>query len=239
MSQKIFVFDAVGTVLHPIPDVATVYYEHGASFGSQLTREQIKVRFKTSRQALFFAQQEEVALKYPAGELVSNETRERELWYQLVKSVFADVPIEDLFDSLWNHFAEPSNWAVFKDVESCWNRLKSQGYQIAIASNFDARLNLVVQGHSVLKLADWCFCSADLGFRKPDKEFYAQVQTEIVGGASAKSSTHEWTMIGDDLQHDVLAPAAFGWNSIWLNRKNIPTKLDVHQLSSLDQLAQP
>lgn len=235
-SQQVFLFDAVGTILEPTPDVSTVYFQHGRSFGSRLTFEEVKQRFKTARQTLFLSEnaEHETSSEFPDGVLVSNDDREREMWYQLVKAVFTDVPpIEDLFAALWEHFATPDNWKVFDDVSACWSALRAKNSTIAIASNFDSRLHAVVASCPPLESADWCFCSAEVGFRKPDQAFYRTIKTTI---ESELNKPLNVTFVGDDLEHDAKAPAAFGWQSIWLNRDGRKANTAAKQISSLDEL---
>src|SRR5436190_11062858 len=68
----IIVFDAVGTILHPSPDVAQAYLDVGGRHSSCLDARTVQMRFKTA-----FARQE--ALDAQAGN-ITNETRERQRW---------------------------------------------------------------------------------------------------------------------------------------------------------------
>ena len=50
--QAVF-FDAVGTILHPVPSVSEAYWQVGKEFGSDLSLDEVKAKIKTA-----FANQE-------------------------------------------------------------------------------------------------------------------------------------------------------------------------------------
>ena len=51
--NRTFVFDAVGTLLRPIPDVITAYQQAGLRHGSSLDRQEVAARFKIARRRYF------------------------------------------------------------------------------------------------------------------------------------------------------------------------------------------
>src|SRR5262245_60532303 len=75
-------FDAVGTLLHPVPAAADVYYHAGQRHGSQLSLEEIRRRFATA----FRAQEKRDAV---AGHRTSEE-REVQRWQDIVAAVLDD-----------------------------------------------------------------------------------------------------------------------------------------------------
>jgi len=225
MSRTI-VFDAVGTILKPQPDVVTAYHLAGSRFGSKLTPEQVKARFKLARQKFFNCNN--LAANTPAGSLPSSDAIEFELWKKLVYSVFDDVTDPGLFEELWAHFASPANWALYDDVAECLSRLSHRGDNMIVASNFDSRLDEIVASFPELSAFSIVHCSAEVGFRKPDPEFYRVVAEQI-------PNDHEVIMIGDDLQNDCEAPELFGWKGIHLDRRLKPSTetLAVNSLTEL------
>ncbi len=209
----LILFDAVGTLIDPEPDVITAYHQIGRQFGSQLSPEQIAERFKIGR-IRFFGHKDSGYSINGVG-LKSSDSIERGLWLKLVEFVLADVhPVAPAFELLWDHFASPENWKVFSDVEACWEALRKLNATIGIASNFDSRLRPIAQALKPLPEADFLFCSAEIGFRKPDPEFYSNVQRRAAAGRQTKI----W-MVGDSREHDVEGPQNAGWNSTWLNRR--------------------
>ena len=194
-------FDAVGTLIHPVPDVHEVYAAAGRRFGSRHDAASIQTRF---RQA--FAKHDVHGR--------TNEQHERARWRHIVTEVFDDVPAaaESLFTELWDHFADPGHWTLYEDVLPIWNLLRERNMVICIASNFDARLESICRGVRPLDEADHVFCSSAVGFTKPHREFFAHVVREL------GLETNQLLMVGDSLENDVEAAHAAGWQAIWIQR---------------------
>ena len=207
--QHFFVLDAFGTLIKPKSGVIEVYHRMGRMAGSQLSHAQVLERFKTGRRK-FFAPVSDTDL------LQSSDSVEKTLWRQLVKHVFHDARRQDdLFDKLWHHFSLPSNWMLFEDVADFVTRLNRECRPFAIASNFDSRLDSIVEASPELSSAVEVYCSARVGFRKPSAEFYRAVGADL----AEKFDTDRILMIGDDLENDVNAPRQFGWDAVHLDRK--------------------
>lgn len=223
----IVLFDAVGTVIKPEPDVNEVYYRLGIKYGSRLSRSAIGRRITESRRRIFnlgeSAEARYAALSNPfqvPDELNSDDEIEREMWRQLVGDVFRDLESPDeLFDELWDHFERPEHWRVYADVEACWEELQRHGIEIGLASNFDSRLTSIAAMIGPLSSASFVFCSAQIGFRKPSPLFYQQVESAIRCVGDDPNRQLAILMVGDDFENDFVAPRLAGWNSVWLNRE--------------------
>ncbi len=204
---RLVVFDAVGTLMTPTPAVADVYRQIGHKYGCDRSREDISARFRQ-----VFRDTEAGSPDDP-NRWGTSEARERERWRTIVDHVLGDTRDPDAcFEELWNHFAAPASWTCFADVEPCLIALRQLEIQVAIASNFDARLHTVCQAHPVLQQIPLRVVSSEAGSRKPAAEFYATV--EQLGGYAAANIL----MIGDDEIADVAAPRSCGWSALHLNR---------------------
>ena len=236
--SKVVLFDAVGTILKTSPGVIEVYHSHGLRHGSVLSIAEIKARFKVSRRRLFDL--DASAQHQTAGQLVSSDSIERALWFELIAEVFDDVSDpERLFDELWQFFASADNWELFADTAATFGSLKSAGYLIGIASNFDSRLNGIVSAFPELQCADFVFCSAGIGFRKPDPAFYRAVETKIQQQLGHELNKPIW-MTGDCIENDFWGPRRHGWNAVWLNRTGSDYEKvhpEVEAIESLNALA--
>jgi len=212
-SQTVVLFDAVGTVIKPVPGVVETYERLGRAHASRLTTEEIKRRIKLGREKYF-----QVGTAIPVCEKIdfrSDDQIERRLWKRLVLDVFDDVQTsEKLFDELWDHFDKSENWQLYDDVVPCWTSFRNQGCLIGLASNFDSRLLSICKQIPPLDSADFVFHSAGVGFRKPSPNFYRTVEDTI----NRKIGPAKILMIGDDLTNDCLAPNQHEWSSTWLNR---------------------
>lgn len=213
---RIIVFDAVGTVITTRESVYETYFRFGNQAGSAKTIEEIRSSFSSLRTRYFNEGKSVESVEH--GQLVSSDDIEKHLWFLLVKATFDDVAQpRPMFESLWNYFADPDSWTVYPDTLQCWSRLKASGHQIVIGSNFDGRLQPVMEALSGYDLVDHVFFSAEIGVRKPDPSFYEQVQSRLhADDDSLKPS--DFLMIGDSLENDCLAPLRWGWQAIWLDR---------------------
>ena len=229
----IMLFDAVGTLIRPQPDVNFVYLETARQFGSRLNLQEISDRFQIARRRYFEPTGPVISLL--PGSLISSNQLEYENWKRLVQDVLCDVgPIDAAFEKLWDHFGAPQNWQVYPDVEPCWRRLTDIGLQIGIASNFDQRLEAIVAELAPLSNCQHLFYSSDLGFRKPDPGFYQTIENTFETSGSA--STTGFVMIGDQLENDYHAPQRAGWRSYWLNRTDHPQPEGVRTIRSLPEI---
>jgi putative hydrolase of the HAD superfamily len=205
------VFDAVGTLIFPTPSVAEAYQAIAARHGSRITTDQAKDRFRTA-----FRQSE--TDQFPGGptvaaSLVTNDQIEVARWQWIVRQVIPDADDMDAcFRELWDHFARPSSWLCFPDVAETLEALRSNGVELAIASNFDSRLHSICVGDPALKQITRRYVSSETGFRKPAAEFYRHLISDL--GCSAE----EILMVGDDQDHDVAGPRAAGMKAVYLDR---------------------
>jgi putative hydrolase of the HAD superfamily len=222
-------FDAVDTLIEPAPAVAAVYHRVGGRHGSRLSLEQVAARF---RQA--FPRLEADAILScgcaSAGDAWHTcEARERLRWQTIVESVLDDVVSrEACFAELFAHFSRPSSWRCFPDVEPALSRLRAAGFRLAISSNFDGRLNAVMNGLPPLSPIELRVISSEIGHRKPGGRFF---QSLLV---SADCLPTELVFVGDNPQTDIAAAAAAGIPGLQIDRQ--ATAGQNRGLRSLDEL---
>src|SRR5260370_14413937 len=158
-------FDAVGTLIHPDPAAAEVYWKIGRCHGSQYDLDQIVRRFRTA------FQKEEDADR--ASGLRTSEDRERRRWQHIVADVLDDVHDPDAcFAELYQHFSKPSGWRLDPAAPAIVEELNRRGYVVGMASNYDRRLRSVVAGLPLGRLRHLVI-SSEVGWRKPAPEFFA------------------------------------------------------------------
>ena len=206
MTQPLWiVFDAVGTLIEPVPSVAEAYWQIGNTFGSQYTVQEVRERF---------GKQFEQSLSNSEGEKhLSNEQIELARWKQIVEHVLDDViEMEACFAEVHSHFSKPEAWQVFADVAPLLQQLKLAGYSLAIGSNFDHRLHDVCAGHRELTPIDVAFASAELGYRKPSLNFY----NELANRLNVRPA--QMLMIGDHEKNDVLSARQAGLSALQIDR---------------------
>lgn len=226
---KWIVFDAVGTLITPVPSVAEAYSAVGHRYEVELPVETVRQRF---RQA--FRESESLGgdLDRPGR---TSEADEITRWQWIVRQVLPDArDPEACFRALWDHFAEPRHWQCYDDVAPTLAELTRRGIGAAIASNFDQRLQGVCAGLPELASLSRLFVSSSLGVRKPNPDFYHAVR------ANLNVAANDLLMIGDDPECDVTGPRQCGWQARSLQRdisSNRESWSSLHELPQwLDQL---
>jgi len=210
------VFDAVGTILFADPPVHMAYHRIGVKHGSKITPEEAHRRFRTALHQRL------------RDSLATSEAAEREFWKGVVGEVLPDVTDrEACFTALFDHFARPSSWGCYMDVEDTIEELRRRGVSIGVASNFDARLHSICDGHSALAGISVRVISSEIGWKKPSREFFQAMMTRC--GVSPE----QILMIGDDRENDVEAARAAGLRAIHLDRSG---RGEDDAISTLDEL---
>lgn len=212
-------FDAVGTVMYPEPSVSEAYRRAlEAHCGVRVDAEQVR---QTVAEAL--------RAKSTGDNLRTDEDSERRFWADLIREFCADSSgFQACFDTLYRHFADPANWRCFSDVAEIIQRLESQRVSIAIASNFDLRLNSVCDGIPELARLSNRVISSVVGWRKPAPPFFEAVSHQL------NVLPEQVLFVGDDLINDVNGARRAGMQTAWIHRKPFTgADPDVHQFRTL------
>lgn len=213
MSSKIraVAFDAVGTLIEPVPSVAEAYRQAALNVGLDLPSAVIRERFVK----VFTADD-------TTQEHSTNELNEVHRWRKIVTACLPELDqasADQAFDQLWVHFAEPSSWRLFPDVVEVFDWLGQRSVKVCVASNFDARLRQVWGGlDGVSNRLDHLVISSEVGYRKPGKGFYEAVTRYL------EEPPESVLFIGDDWINDVEVPAKFGFKTILLDRRSRSNK---------------
>lgn len=205
------VFDAVGTLIFPSKPVADVYRSIGSRHGSRRTSEQISQSF---RQAL---EHDDRADMVGCSQGVwqcrpTSEARERERWRAIVAHVIDDVTSDACFEELFEYFGRIEAWRCFDDVQACLDRLSHLGISVAVASNFDSRLDTICSALPPLRDLSPVLVSSRIGFRKPDVRFFEAMLTAIDCGPD------DVLFVGDDLRNDIEAARSAGIQAVRIDR---------------------
>lgn len=197
-------FDAVGTLLHPEPAAADVYYQVGQRHGSRLTLDEIRRRFGTA----FRAEEKRDAL---AGHRTS-EQREVRRWHDIVAAVLDDLTNpQACFQELYDHFARPEVWRCEPGTGEVLAALCQAGYIVGMASNFDHRLRSVAAKMPDLAGLHHLAISSEIGWKKPALEFFAALS------AMTGIPADQIVMIGDDRENDIEGARRAGLHAVLID----------------------
>ncbi|MCI0685265.1 MAG: HAD family hydrolase [Gemmataceae bacterium] len=198
MIRAVF-FDAVGTLIHPAPLAADVYYEAGRRHGS--SRATVARRF-----AKAFRKQEDIDRH---NGWATSARRELERWQSIVAEVLDDVTDpEACFAELYEHFARPESWTCAAAAEEVLAGLRRRGLVLGVASNYDHRLRTVIAGLAPLRGIDHLLISSEVGWRKPAPAFFAALVRQ------AGLPPAEILLVGDDRDNDYDGARAAGLQAV-------------------------
>jgi putative hydrolase of the HAD superfamily len=196
-------FDAVGTVLFPVPGAPQIYAETAAAFGLSADPVDVLTRFKAA-----FRREEEVDR---AAGWVTSELREEERWRAIVTESLPGAPA-GVFERLYGHFAKPEAWQVPDGFSTVSEELAERGLVLGLASNYDSRLESVLAGRPELaRLRERVVVSSGVGVRKPGAGFFAEVL------ARSGCLPHEILFVGDDIENDYEGATAAGFQAVLLD----------------------
>jgi putative hydrolase of the HAD superfamily len=200
------VFDAVGTLIKPVPSVAEAYTAAARRQGVELDPEEVKARFQVHFQS--------DKVHAARGALSTDDATERRRWRMIVTGVLPEVAEPDrAFDELWDHFGRPDSWRCFPDVTVVLDCLAEQAISVCVGSNFDGRLRGVVNGLPELRdRTETLVISSEVGFRKPHPSFFHAACVQL-GLPPAKV-----LCVGDDPENDVRGAIRAGLSGLLLDR---------------------
>jgi putative hydrolase of the HAD superfamily len=197
--------DAVGTLIHPNPPAGVVYHRVGVRHGSRLGAEEAASRFRDVLTGLVECDVLHCGCPEADDPLHTCESRERSRWQQIVEAVLDDAANpEECFQELFAHFGRPEAWACFPEVGSALEKLRGAGFRLAVCSNFDGRLNAVMDSTPELGPIELRVISSEVRYRKPSARFFDALTF------GAKCAGSEILFVGDDPANDVAAAQAAG-----------------------------
>ena len=204
---RAIIFDVGGTLIHPSVPVGETYARFGRKYGADLPGEQISAAFRRAFKSCTPREKH----------LVPHDGNDRAWWRRVVRlsvpeDLLGEATFEPFFEELYLYFAEPGAWTLFPEVPGVLDQLHAAGFQLAILSNWDSRLNPVLDALGFGRWITRRFISAELGVEKPDPAIYERVAREL-GLAPAQLLS-----VGDDLRNDVEAPRAAGWKVARVDR---------------------
>jgi len=115
-------------------------------------------------------------------------------------------------ESLYEHFkSHERHWRLKPETTELLRSLRSRGYRVILASNFDAMLMSALSREGVVELFDALFISSEIGIEKPDVAFYGHI------ARSLNCAAHTIAMVGDDAKLDILPAQRAGFRPILLS----------------------
>ena len=222
MASKVraIIFDAGGTLICPAQPVGETYALFAHTHGVKLSAEAINTAFIAAFKSCS-----------PRGkDMVPNNGDDRVWWRQVVRqslpeSTFTDPKaFEKFFEAVYLHFAKPEAWEIYPEVLEVLEALRDYPVDLAVLSNWDARLNAVLDGIGLGEFLPRRFISAELGWEKPDAAIYRHVADIL------RLPTSSLLSVGDNPRNDIEAPKKAGWQALQIERPKRDLWAVIHAL---------
>ncbi len=219
MPIRAVLFDAAGTLIRTAEPVGEVYARAFAAQGVELPAWRIEDAF---RRVLRRAD----PCVFPEAPDEEVPELERRWWWWRVRETLratdSQAQVRDfdaVFAELWSHFARPDSWVALDGAEAVLDALGARGLGLALVSNFDARLDRILEGLGLAAKLQAVVRPAHARAAKPDARIFRAALERL--GVVAEEAVH----VGDDPDEDLAGARAAGLGVI-----------DVRELATLGEL---
>lgn len=198
--------DAMGTLIGLRQSVGSSYAAMAAAFGLEADADAIDRVFpRVYRQA--------PPLAFPGLGDAALRSAEIAWWGERIHDTLqAALPAPDqrlagglptgLAEALFEQFADPALWQLYPEVPGCLRRWRQRGLRLAVVSNFDSRLPVLLEALGLAEHLETVVVSSAAGAAKPDPAPY-----RLALEALALPPMAAWH-VGDSLEDDAGARAA-------------------------------
>jgi len=206
---KAIFFDAAGTLFYLPRGVGYHYALVAREIGLQLDSNDLDRAFISACNAM------------PAREAIDRprENDDKDWWREVVERVLDqtapslnELDRDNFFEIVYEHFAESGVWELYPEVMEVLEKLSPQ-FPMAVISNFDGRLRMILEQLGVSKFFQRVFVSSELGADKPDPEIFRRALKII------QLEPNEVLHVGDDPERDWNAATGAGLSIFKLDRK--------------------
>jgi putative hydrolase of the HAD superfamily len=207
MIKAIF-FDAAGTLFHLPLGVGYHYALVGEGIGLKLDAARLDRAFARAWNSM----PKRAPIDGP------RENDDKDWWRTLVDLVLDKVVLslseldrDNFFEIAYEHFAEAGVWELYPEVLDVLEKLQPQ-FQLAVISNFDGRLRMILEQLGISKFFRHVFVSSELGADKPDSLIFRRALKFI------DLEPDQVLHVGDDPERDWKAASAAGLSIFHLDR---------------------
>jgi len=211
MIQAVF-FDVGNTLLYPYPSVSEVCRQVLAQAGHCRDLEAID-----SLMPLVDAYYED---RYREDDTFwTNEGETNGVWVGMYSLLARELGLhedaEELARRVYDEFGRADRWAAYADVRPAFERLHERGIKVGIISNWDTRLESLLEGLELSDMIDTVISSAAVGLHKPDPRIFELACAQL--GVEPGQSVH----VGDHHYADILGATAVGMTAVLIDRHGV------------------
>jgi len=146
------------------------------------------------------------------------ENDDKDWWREVVEKVLREIAPalseldrDNFFEIAYEHFAEAGVWELYPEAVDVLEKLRTE-FQLAVVSNFDGRLRMILEHLGISKFFSHIFVSSEVGADKPDPEIFRRALKFM------KLEPNEVLHVGDDPERDWKAATSAGLGVFKLER---------------------
>lgn len=169
---KTIFLDAVGTIFGLKESVGQIYSSIALRFGVTADPQALDLAFRSSFAA-------SPPLAFPQVNPKQIPELEFIWWQELVESSFTQLGLTEqfkdwdgFFTKLYHHFATTEPWVIYPDVQLALKTWRSQKIELGIISNFDSRLDALLDHLGLREYFKSITISSKVGQAKPSPEIF-------------------------------------------------------------------
>lgn len=212
-SPRAVLFDAGGTLIESRPGASAVYSRVLSRWGPAVEESEVA--------PIFQEVWTELTQAHPRGldryHLLKGG--EREWWGEFLRRVLARLghpaPWEPVLAELFEAFADPALWHVFPEVGEVLATLRSARLRLAVVSNWDSRLETLLDRLGLARFFDATLVSAVEGVEKPGVEIFRRAAARL--GVTSAECTH----VGDSPLDDYRGAESAGMRPVLVDRAGV------------------
>lgn len=202
--------DCHGTLIHT-PRMPSIYAEVLTRHGLGVTDEQVEAGFHEVWQE-FESHRQLGHERYGRG-----PEDARRWWFgfltRLCERLELGEPTPFTAAELFDRFAHADAWEVFPEVAEALSELKGRGIKLAVVSNWDHRLPVLLDRLGLGRFFDVVVYSQEVGAEKPEPLIFERTLTRL--GLSPGAVLH----VGDRAMEDVEGALGVGMRALLLDRE--------------------
>ena len=215
MNVKLITFDVTNTLLQIRGSVG----EHYAAVANKYYGATKQMFDADKTEKAFVEAYKKVSREKPNFGYSSGISSEN-WWHELVHNVFFSLGLRDIgimksiSNQLYTDYCRTEKYELFPEVKEVLKELrKNSNIKLGVISNFDDRLELLLDQLEIRQYFDMVLCSRLLGMAKPDARIFSTALA-LSGVQQPCEALH----IGDNIDLDYHAAQAIGFDALLIRR---------------------
>ncbi len=206
------IFDFADTIALMLPTNYELVNSVASKKGIEIDEDVFNKSFKYTSEFMPYS-----SLKITSSEERSDFYYNFNSWLLKSLGLFHMIDLEELLDVF---FETGRHWALKSGVEDLFEYLNNEGVSIGIISNFDSKLEPILEKMNIRRKINYLSVSQNKGLEKPDKQFSMDLFN------SYDLDKNESLYIGDSYNLDYVPANGLGIKTYLLDEKNIYQDMD-------------